>query len=67
MNGSSGDYAPITLKNITQNNSDQVGIIYGDVGTTEFKCSATSSLEKNEYVQIHHEVCGFVLGQVGLT
>ena len=64
MNGSSGDYAPITLKNITQNNSDQVGIIYGDVGTTEFKCSATSSLEKNEYVQIHHEVCGFVLGQV---
>jgi len=41
-----------------------VGIVYGDVGTTELKCSVNAPLEKGEYVQIPHETAGMVLGQV---
>ena len=32
-----------------------VGIIYGDIGTNSLRCSVTSFLEKNDYVQIPHE------------
>jgi len=41
-----------------------VGIIYGNVGTTEFNLGVTSNLEKMEYVQVEHESDGWVLGQV---
>jgi DNA helicase HerA-like ATPase len=41
-----------------------VGIVYGDVGTSELKCSVTAPLEKGEYVTIKHQTCGEVLGQV---
>lgn len=41
-----------------------VGIVYGDVGTTNFKCSVTAPVEKGEYVQVPHEQCGLVLGQI---
>ncbi len=44
--------------------SGLVGIVYGDVGTAELKCSVMAPLEKGEYVQIPHESCGQVLGQV---
>jgi len=44
--------------------SNVVGIVYGDVGTSELKCSVTAPLEKGEYVQIKHESCGQVLGQI---
>ncbi len=41
-----------------------IGMIYGDIGTTEFKCSVSAPVEKNEFVQVHHETCGMVLGRV---
>jgi len=41
-----------------------IGIVYGDVGTSELKCSVMAPLENGEYVQIPHETCGHVLGQV---
>ncbi len=41
-----------------------VGIIYGDVGTTEFKCNITGHVEQTDYVQMRHEKVGWVLGQV---
>ncbi|MCK4267164.1 MAG: ATP-binding protein, partial [Thermoplasmata archaeon] len=41
-----------------------VGIIFGDVGTSALKCSVAAPLEKGEYVQIPHETCGYVLGQI---
>lgn len=41
-----------------------VGIIYGDVGTSDLKCSVTAPLEKGEYVQIPHDSAGMVLGQI---
>lgn len=41
-----------------------VGIVYGDVGTSELKCSVTAPLEKGEYVSIRHQTCGDILGQV---
>ncbi len=41
-----------------------VGIIYGNVGTTEFKCNIIGPVEQTEYVQMRHEKVGWVLGQV---
>lgn len=41
-----------------------VGIIYGDVGTTNFKCNITGHIEQTDYVQMRHENVGWVLGQV---
>ena len=50
--------------NSSTDSGDVVGIIYGDVGTSEFKCSVTAPLERMDYVQVHHETCGTVLCQV---
>src|SRR6266545_4481919 len=41
-----------------------VGVIYGDVGTTSFRCSVVDPIERNEFVQVEHETCGVVLGRV---
>jgi len=41
-----------------------IGVIYGDVGSTSFRCSVVTSIERNEYVQVNHEACGTVLGRV---
>jgi len=41
-----------------------VGIVYGNVGTLKFSCGVTAPLEKMEYVQVRHEIDGWVLGQV---
>ncbi len=43
---------------------DCIGMIYGDIGTTNFKCSVLAPVEKNEFVQVNHESCGTVLGRV---
>lgn len=44
--------------------SDHIGILYGDIRSTTLKCSISHAIEKNEYVQIFHESCGLVLGQI---
>src|SRR6266702_7159190 len=41
-----------------------VGVIYGDVGTTSFRCSVVEAVERHEFVQVSHETCGQVLGRV---
>ncbi len=41
-----------------------IGVIYGDVGSTSFRCSVMSPVERYEFVQVHHETCGTVLGRV---
>jgi DNA helicase HerA-like ATPase len=41
-----------------------VGMIYGNVGTLRFSCGVTAPVEKMEYVQVEHEINGWVLGQV---
>jgi len=41
-----------------------VGVIYGDIGTTVFRCSVAEAVERNEFVQVQHETCGTVLGRV---
>jgi len=43
---------------------EPVGIIFGNVGTLQFNCGVTAPLEKMEYVQVEHELVGYVLGQV---
>jgi len=43
---------------------DYVGIIYGDVGSTSFRCSVFEPVERNEFVQVRHETAGWVLGRV---
>ena len=43
----------------------RAGVIYGDVGTTQFTCSVTSTaLEQGDYIQVLHEKFGWVLGRV---
>ncbi|OGS42015.1 MAG: ATPase [Euryarchaeota archaeon RBG_16_62_10] len=41
-----------------------MGMIYGNVGTLKFSCGVTAPLEKMEYVQVKHDIDGWVLGQV---
>ncbi|HEY5605025.1 MAG TPA: ATP-binding protein [Thermoplasmata archaeon] len=41
-----------------------VGVIYGDIGPTAFRCSVIEPVERNEFVQVAHETCGTVLGHV---
>jgi len=41
-----------------------VGMIYGNVGTLTFNIGVTGPLEKMEYVQVKHDMVGWVLGQV---
>jgi len=53
-----------TTQSATPPSSGFVGIIYGDVGSTSFKCSVVYPLERNEYVQVNHDSCGMVLGRV---
>ena len=43
---------------------EQVGVIYGNVGTLKFNILITSPLEKMEFVQVNHDSHGYVLGQV---
>ncbi|MCL2786257.1 MAG: DUF87 domain-containing protein [Methanomassiliicoccaceae archaeon] len=45
--------------------TEEVGIIYGNVGTSVFSCRATAHMEKSEYIMAEHEDCGKVLCQVG--
>ena len=47
------------------NGLKKAGIIYGDVGTTEFTCTVLNpNLEQGDYVQVLHERFGWVLGRV---
>jgi hypothetical protein len=41
-----------------------LGIVYGDVGTTQLKFSVIHPVERNEYVAVNHETCGLVLARV---
>lgn len=41
-----------------------IGVIYGDVGSTSFRSSVVTTVERNEYVEVKHETCGLVLGRV---
>src|SRR5437773_11978034 len=41
-----------------------VGVIYGDIGTTAFRCSVAEDAARNEFVQVQRETCGIVLGRV---
>ena len=43
---------------------EAVGMVFGNVGTLSFNCGVTAPLEKMEYIQVNHEVNGWVLGQV---
>ncbi|MDH3365674.1 MAG: ATP-binding protein [Thermoplasmata archaeon] len=47
-----------------KNALEPVGVIYGNVGTLRFSILITAPLEKMEFVQVHHKIHGFVLGQV---
>lgn len=45
-------------------NSNIIGIVYGDVGTNDLKCSVAAPLEKGEYVRIPHAISKNILGQI---
>lgn len=42
----------------------EIGIIYGNVGTTTFNIMLTGDIEKLEYVQTEHDQHGWILGQI---
>ena len=41
-----------------------IGVIYGDVGSTSFRCSVVETVDRYDFVQVKHETCGIVLGRV---
>ncbi|UCE37091.1 MAG: ATP-binding protein [Thermoplasmata archaeon] len=43
---------------------EHIGIIYGNVGTTEFECQIAANVEKTDYIMVNHQTIGPVLGQV---
>jgi len=43
---------------------EMVGVVYGNVGTTDFNFRVTGRVERMEYIQVEHELDGWVLGQV---
>lgn len=43
---------------------EHIGIIYGNVGTTEFECQINANVEKSDYIMVNHQSVGQVLGQV---
>jgi len=47
-----------------QKSMEKVGIIYGDVGTTQVQFTVVSSIDQGEYVQIKHQTVGWVLGRI---
>jgi len=51
----SGEYAP---------RLDEVGVIFGNVGTTSFNIVLTGPVEKLEYIQTEHPLNGWILGQI---
>ncbi len=59
-----GEVSVSELRKNRESRLKKVGIIYGDVGTTEFTCSVTGELEQGDYVQILHEKFGWILGRV---
>ncbi|HDP97489.1 MAG TPA: ATP-binding protein [Euryarchaeota archaeon] len=42
----------------------EVGIIYGNVGTSSFNIMLTGPVDKLEYIQTEHEQNGWILGQI---
>jgi len=50
---------------ISDGPTEQIGTIYGNVGTTSFNCRVTAHVERAEYVMADHGDCGPVLCQVG--
>jgi len=50
---------------ISDGPTEQIGTIYGNVGTTSFNCRVTAHVERAEYVMAEHGDCGPVLCQVG--
>src|SRR5256884_9956115 len=42
-----------------------VGVIYGDIGTTAFRCSVEEAVGRNGFVQVRQGTGGIVLGRVG--
>ncbi|MGC8564805.1 MAG: ATP-binding protein [Thermoplasmata archaeon] len=43
---------------------DKIGIVYGDVSTTEVQVTVTGIIDQGEYVQIFHQNSGWVLGRL---
>ena len=53
-----------TLDDPKYGHMDGVGIIYGNVGATSFHLRVLGDLQKMDYIQVGHQLNGWVLGQV---
>ena len=45
-------------------NKNKVGLLFGDVGTTNLQMTVTGSVEEGEFVKIFHENAGWILGVI---
>ena len=48
----------------SENGLEEIGIIFGNVGTSIFNILLTATIEKLEYVQTEHDAHGWILGQI---
>ena len=48
----------------TQDDSELLGVVYGMVGSYGFSFAVTGSVERNDYVQVHHDAYGWMLARV---
>lgn len=53
------------VPSMSQGPTEEIGTIYGNVGTSSFNCRVTAHVERAEYVMVDHEDYGSVLCQVG--
>jgi hypothetical protein len=56
---------PVSEAGSVTDKTEEMGIIYGNVGTSTFSCRVTAHMEKSEYIMAEHDDCGPVLCQVG--
>jgi len=61
----SGKVTEAPLPALMDGPTEEVGTIYGNVGTSSFNCRVTAHVERAEYVMVNHADYGNVLCQVG--
>lgn len=48
----------------TPSDMEMIGIVFGQVGSYEFNFAVAGAVERNEYVQLHHDSYGWMLARV---
>ncbi len=52
------------LADFRHDDGDLLGVVFGVVGSYDFKFAVTSTVERNDYVQLNHDAYGWMLARV---